>query len=194
MEAEQFEAIYRENYSALRQVARNLIRDADAAHDIVQEVFVRLWNRREELHTVLNPAAYLYKSVVNAALNYLEQNKKRRPGGDAIHLTASETSDGPLELKELHKKVSDAIEKLPPKCRAIFVLSRLEQRKNKEIAALLNLSLKTVENQMGIALKKMREDLQPFLRSDLFKLGVLCALLLFASAFLAPSVSGSTLF
>src|SRR5690606_1198644 len=76
-----------------------------------------------------------------------------------------ETSDGAIELKELEKRINAAIERLPPKCRTIFILSRVEERRNKEIAAILDLSLKTVENQMGIALRKLREEVKPILRT-----------------------------
>ena len=176
MDAQQFESIYRSNYAMLRQAANNLIRDADAAHDLVQEVFVRLWNKREELYTVLNPSAYLYKSVVNASLNYLEQGKRKKMTAEPLHLSSADTSDGAVELKELQKRISAAIERLPPKCRMIFILSRVEEKKNREIAAILDLSLKTVENQMGIALKKLREELKPYLDSGWYTPASLAAL------------------
>ena len=166
MEAHQFEELYRGNYPALRRVATNLLRDNDAAHDVVQDVFVRLWHRKKELTAILNPGAFLYKSVVNASLNYLEQTKKRKPAPDYLELPATEQSDGAMEMRELENKIVLSIENLPPKCRAIFVLSRIEGRKNREIATLLDLSEKTVENQMGIALKKMRDALKPYLHNS----------------------------
>lgn len=176
MNSQQFEEIYRENYPALRKAARHLIGDSDAAHDVVQDVFLRLWNKRDESDAILNPAAYLYKSVVNTSLNYIEQHKRRKPGAEPLSLPSLDKSDSLVETKELRSKIGEAIDKLPPQCRTIFILSRLEEKKNREIAALMNLSLKTVENQMGIALKKMRDELKPYLNRDIFAITILFAI------------------
>jgi RNA polymerase sigma-70 factor, ECF subfamily len=160
-----FEALYKEHYRVLRNAAENIIGDKDASHDIVQEVFVKLWHRRDNLDLILNHKAYLFKSVINTSLTYLQKNKNN------VQLTELrvETQGDPgsaLIAKELEHKIRIALNNLPPKCKAIFVLSRFEDLKNKEIAAVLGLSVKTVENQMGIALKKMKSELKHFLIKD----------------------------
>jgi RNA polymerase sigma-70 factor (ECF subfamily) len=172
MDSQQFEALYREHYRQLRNTARQLIGDADASHDLVQEVFLKLWNKKEDLDFILNAGAYLYRSVVNASLNHLEQNKRRRTTDD-LRLPSDVSTEAGVNMKELQERISAALDQLPAKCRAIFVLSRFEEKKNKEIALLLGISLKTVENQMGIALKKMRDHLKPYLQKDIFVLSII---------------------
>jgi RNA polymerase sigma-70 factor, ECF subfamily len=105
---------------------------------------------------------------VNSSLTYLSNNKKKVQFSD-LQFT-SEKSDSGVMVKELEHKIQEALSKLPPKCKTVFVLSRFEERKNKEIAEILGLSIKTVENQMGIALKKLREDLKPYLGKDVLAL------------------------
>jgi RNA polymerase sigma-70 factor, ECF subfamily len=160
-----FEEVYKSHYKMLRNAAQNIIGDHDASHDVVQEVFLKLWNKRNELDYILNIKAYLFKSVVNTSLTYIENNKSKTSLPE-LRLEASNTSDSKVLAKELEQKIQLALDALPPKCKAIFVLSRFEGLKNKEIAEVLGLSLKTVENQMGIALKKMRDDLRPYLTRD----------------------------
>lgn len=169
--SQKFEEMYKAYYAMLRRSAENIIGDHDASHDIVQEVFVKLWHKKAALEQVLNQKAYLFKSVVNASVTYLEKNKK------LLHLQVAEgdlaaDTDSKVLLKELELKVQAALNNLPPKCKAVFVLSRYEDLKNKDIADLLGLSLKTVENQMGIALKKMREELQPYLTKEIVALAM----------------------
>jgi len=151
----------------LRNAAENIIGDADAAHDVVQDVFIKLWNRKEEVTTILNKKAYLFRSVINASITHLENNKNKTRIGD-LKIESSGTTDAPVMIKELEAKIQMALNGLPPKCKAIFVLSRFEGLKNKEISEHLGLSIKTVENQMGIALKKMKEDLKQYLAKESF--------------------------
>ena len=151
----------------LRNAAENIIGDADAAHDVVQDVFIKLWNRKEEVTAILNKKAYLFKSVINASITFLESNKNKTSLGD-LKIEASGRTDSPVLAKELEAKIQLALNALPPKCKAIFVLSRFDGLKNKEISDYLGLSIKTVENQMGIALKKMKDDLKPYLSKEFF--------------------------
>ena len=173
--SQKFEEMYKAYYGALRRSSENIIGDQDASHDIVQEVFLKVWHKKEGLEEVLNPKAYLFKSVINASLTYLEKNKKqlRLAEPDAGH---SGPADSNVLLKELESRVQNALNNLPPKCKAVFVLSRFEDLKNKEIAEVLGLSLKTVENQMGIALKKMRDGLQPYLTKEAIALTMTAAI------------------
>ena len=175
--ADNFEEMYKVHYKMLRNAAENIIGDADAAHDVVQDVFIKLWNRKDEIAVILNKKAYLFKSVINASITYLENNKNKTSLGD-LKLEASGRTDSPVLIKELESKIQFALNALPPKCKAIFVLSRFDGLKNKEISDYLGLSIKTVENQMGIALKKMKEDLKHYLSKELFSLALLLGFLL----------------
>jgi RNA polymerase sigma-70 factor (ECF subfamily) len=157
-----FEALYKAHYKQLRIAARNIIGDSDGAHDVVQEVFVKLWKRREQLHIILNIQAYLYRSVINTAITHLESQRKHTQLPE-IALETTNTSENNMLAKELEKRIHLALNTLPPKCKAIFVLSRMEGMRNKDIAQHLSLSLKTVENQMGIALKKLKDELKNYL-------------------------------
>ncbi len=156
---EKFEIIYKTHYKVLRNVVENIINDKDASHDVVQEVFLKLWRKRDELDHILDPRSYLIKSSVNASLTYLENNKHRKVLTD-IKIADTGNTDSNIITKELEAEIQAALDKLPPKCKAIFILSRFENMKYKQIATYLDVSEKTVENQMGIALKRMREDLK----------------------------------
>jgi RNA polymerase sigma-70 factor (ECF subfamily) len=161
-----FEQLYKSHYRSLRIAAANIIHDEDAAHDIVQEVFLKFWHRRNGLSEVLNHKAYLFKSVVNASITYLGKSKSHVRMMD-IKIESPGNPGSELLAKELEFKIRSALENLPHKCRAVFVLSRYEDLRNKEIADLLGISVKTVENQMTIALKKMKNDLKPYFPNEL---------------------------
>ncbi|MFN5417505.1 MAG: RNA polymerase sigma-70 factor [Flavobacteriia bacterium] len=159
------EYLFKTYYKRLFRVAFQFVSDEHAADDIVQEVFIHVWNKREELNITTTVEGYLVKSTVNRALNYLEKNKKMVKVEIQDHL---EIDHALHQLKEsnydqeiLQQLISDCLDNLPPKCKAIFVLSRFEGMKNKEIAEHLGVSIKTVENQMTIALSKLNSDLKP---------------------------------
>lgn len=166
---EKFEIIYKTYYTTLRNVVENIINDKDASHDVVQEVFLKLWRKREELDLILHPKSYLYRSAVNAAISYLETNKQPVQLTD-LKVADTEHADSNILTRELEIKIRLALDKLPAKCKAIFVLSRFENMKYKEIAGFLDISEKTVENQMGIALKRMREDLKQYITKSFLSL------------------------
>ncbi len=161
----QFENLYKQHYQALANFAMNMVNDDNAAKDIVQEVFVRLWKRREKIEFGPYIKSYLYKAVTNTSLNHLQSNKKRLQIFQTLIDKNPIIKDGPneMEKEEFHHKVREAIDKLPPKCRVIFILSKHEGKKYREIAEELNISIKTVENHMGIALKRLREDLKKYM-------------------------------
>ena len=175
-----FEKIFREHNRSLCDLAYNFVRDKDAAQDIVQEVFLRLWKNREGLNFGDKIKHYLFKATAHYALNHLRYNKKiSRVGDEPLqHLVASSGTEE-IGYKELELRVRSAIDRLPPKCRAIYLLSRHEGLKYAEIADTLDLSVKTVENQMGIALEKLREDLRPFLTVEFLTISILIALIIF---------------
>ena len=177
-----FEALFKEHNQGLANLAYNLVRDQDAAKDIVQEVFIKLWHNRERVDLGAQIKHYLFKATAHTSLNYLRSAKKKIKLDDLTALQNLEAAPGHEDVgyKELELRAREAIDRLPPKCKAIYLLSRHEGLKYQDIADALDLSIKTVENQMGIALEKLRKDLKPFLTIDLLTIAILIGLALFA--------------
>lgn len=161
-----FERLFKEHFKALHAYARVMLRDDDLAEEMVQNIFLRLWERRDLLNVQTSMKAYLYKMVHNDCLNYFKRNKtKAKYEHYAIHTMDGKTSNAAhkLELGELEHHIAEALNDLPLQCRTIFQMSRFDELKYKEIASQLGISVKTVENQMGKALKIMRVKLADFL-------------------------------
>jgi RNA polymerase sigma-70 factor (ECF subfamily) len=162
-----FEQVFRSHFKSLHSYACTIMRDSITAEEIVQGIFVKLWEKKEEIEIKENISVYLYRAVHNESLNYLKHLKvrsayqsyamRRQPSND--HQKAGEK----ISLNELEKKLEKALRELPEQCRTIFQLSRFEDLKYREIADRLGLSIKTVENQMGKALKLLRLKLVDFL-------------------------------
>jgi RNA polymerase sigma-70 factor (ECF subfamily) len=175
---DQIEKLFRLYHKELTNLAFNLVRDRDIAKDIVQEVFLRLWQNREKVEFGLQIKHYLFKATSHTCLNHLRSGKKNvsiEDSVEAVSMHASVDMEG-VDYQEFEIKVRDAIEKLPPKCKTIYLLSRHEGMKYQQIAEALDLSVKTVENQMGIALEKLRQDLKPYLPNAI-TIAILVALL-----------------
>lgn len=160
-----FNAIFKSNYNAMCNISYIILKDKDSAKDVVQEVFIKLWAMAGKIDSITNVKGYLYRATTNASINYLTQKKKTQ-SLHKVSLTLIHNSEERTTIKELEDKIEKALNKLPPKCKAIFVLSRFEGMKYKEIADHLDISIKTVKNQMVIALDKMREDLKPYLTKE----------------------------
>lgn len=161
-----FERLFKEHFKALHAYARVMLRDDDLAEEMVQNIFLRLWERRELLNVQTSVKAYLYKMVHNDCLNYFKHNKtKAKYENYASYTMEGKTNSAAhkLELGELEHHIAEALNDLPQQCRTIFQMSRFEELKYKEIASHLGISVKTVENQMGKALKIMRVKLADFL-------------------------------
>jgi len=161
-----FEQMFRHYYSSLCNYVINIIGDPDDAEDVVQQAMIGIWEKRNFLEVKVSLKSYLFRSVHNAALNKIRHEKVKSVHAEEHLHTAgisSETSSEILSGKELHAKISEAIEKLPEQCRMVFKLSRFEEMKYSEIASHLDISVKTVENHMGKALKLMREHLKDYL-------------------------------
>lgn len=159
------ELIFRRHYSQVCRAVYRIIPQAETAEDIAQEVFLELWKRRDHLKISTSLTAYLRRAAVNRALNYLRDQKIK--WSDDAELPA--LSDGSpdtsekLEIAELQRMVDQYIDQLPEKCRLVFVLSRFESLSHAEIAAQLDISQKTVENQMTKALRFLRNALGPYI-------------------------------
>lgn len=161
-----FERVFKTNFKNLHAYACTIIKEEAAAEEAVQQVFFRLWERSENLSISGSVTAYLYRAVYNESLNYLKHQKVRSAYGQHVGHTMKNASDNPgkgFGLKELEGRLGEAMNELPEQCRTIFQLSRFEELRYREIADRLGISVKTVENQMGKALKILRVKLVDFL-------------------------------
>jgi RNA polymerase sigma-70 factor (ECF subfamily) len=160
-----YDAVFREWYPTLVRVAGALVQDVDMAEEVAQEVMLELWRRKHVLDRNLSVKAYLLRSVRNRALNRLRHLRVRRDSeGDVEALyDAPVASDQPVIARELSDAIAVAMRELPPRCREIFELSRVDGLAYAEIAEALGISIKTVEAQMGKALRILRERLAAWL-------------------------------
>ncbi len=160
-----FENLFKEYFEPLCRYALNFVSDNDTSKEIVQDVFINLWNKRETLDTTKPIKSYLYTSIRNRCLNYIRDNKKFRSNVLDVEIAdydlAFEYDD--FEETDLQKKIDNTLDLLPTKCRQIFKLSRFEELKYKEISQKLDISVKTVEAQMSKALRIFRENLKDYI-------------------------------
>lgn len=160
MTLQQFEDLFNTYFVKLCAKAYLISGDKEAARDIVQDVFIRFWDRKDELQKVDSIEAYLYKSVVNQALNYINSHKRKMLHQEKIlYVTPSSSNDveDNINESELQQRITYAIEKLSPMCKKVFLLSRYEQMTYKEIASFLAISENTVDNHIKKALAILRK-------------------------------------
>ena len=170
-----FDKIYVLYYSRMFRFAKEYVLFDEDAENIVQDVFLLLWEKREVLDIQIRLVSYLFALVKNKSLDYLRHKEIADEYKQELSakLTALEllnysfTSD-----EEIEQILMTAINKLPERCRQVFLKSRIEGKKNREIANELNLTVSTVENQMTIALRKLRVELKDYLPLLLFLLDV----------------------
>jgi RNA polymerase sigma-70 factor (ECF subfamily) len=167
-----FEAIFNQYQHALVSFAASYVKRREDANDIVQSVFLNLWERRSKLQPDTNIAAYLFTITRNNCLNFLnhlkaqsnylsvQENNWHEIQLNIYALEAFNASE--LDYEALELKLRKAIESLPEQCSTVFMLSRFKGLKYTEIAARLNISVKTVEKKMSIALSHLRSELKNF--------------------------------
>ncbi len=152
-------------YLSVCQTIHRLVKDKSTVEDLAQEVFLRFWNKRHKIHITSSLSAYIRRMATNEALGYLRSRKTFEE--ESIILNDERQSGQNVEAQVLHTELEDhikaAINELPPKCRAVFVLSRFEELTYQEIADRMEISVKTVENQMGRALRLLRAKLKSYL-------------------------------
>lgn len=160
-EEKALEAIMSRYWEAMYKMTVYTLDDPYLSEDIVQEVFIRIWNSRERITLKHSLKAYLFASTRYAIYRQVksDQLKQERLEVADIHYIENYNPHAELEYSELLRHVEEIIEKLPDRCRQVYQLSRNEQLSHKEIATQLNLSTKTVENQLTIALRRIRSGL-----------------------------------
>jgi len=160
-----FEHLFKTHYKELHAYAGVMLRDADTAEEIVQNLFLRFWEKRDLLQIQSSVKAFLYKCVYNDSMNYLKHQKIKTKYQDYAGYSMDqehEAASARVELSELESRLHLALNDLPEHCRTIFQMSRFEELKYQEIAERLGISIKTVENQMGKALKILRLKLSDY--------------------------------
>ena len=148
-------------YPVLVSDLRRILPDEELSKDLAQEVFVELWNRKNELNIEQSLEAYLRRAARNKALNYLKKHQRVQLEDSSKWYDLEDESPEDrrklAEKEDMESALHDAIDRLPEKCRAVFVLSRFEKMSHKEIAGELNISTKTIENQISRALRLLKE-------------------------------------
>jgi len=163
-EQDAFESIFKTYYAQLVGVAENMLRERAGAEDVVQDVMVELWRRRENLQVETSIRAYLFRAVRNRSLNQI-RHQKVAPTADpeVADQVATPAADRDFETRELKALLRKAVDGLPERCREVFELSRVRGLPYAEIANVMGISIKTVEAQMGKALRVLREELAAYL-------------------------------
>ncbi len=162
----EFEKLFKTHYSRLCSYANLFLSDPDAAEDVVQEVFFKLWKNRGELIINTTIKSYLFRAVRNGCMNVIDHISVRE-AYKIVNENDIKDSEGNLIdetiVSELEQRIKETIDLLPPERRKIFIMSRFDGLKYREIADQLNISVKTVENQMYQALRFLREKLVDYL-------------------------------
>jgi len=163
-----FKEFYKENVFRLFQFAFAYVRNKELSEEIVNDVFLKLWQHRSKLNQIKNIQVYLYVSVKNTAFNYSRKNTGKRNIDieeiSADHFYLSPDQEQIMVTDELKKQIEQSINQLPPKCKLVFKLVKEDGLSSAEVAAILGVSYKTVTTQLTIALKKLALLLQPSLR------------------------------
>ena len=166
-----FEQLFRKYYEPLCHHADKILKDMDAAEDIVQEFFYNFWKNRETFNPKLSLNAYLYQSIRNNALHQLEHQAVKQTFvqnvmNDYKDVQPSESQED-VEMHELNNVINATLQQMPERCSRIFRMNRFEGKKYREIADILSISVKTVEADMGKALQIFRKSLKEFTSDEL---------------------------
>ena len=161
-DAGQFESLFRSSYVSLVRYSKTIVKDHDTAEEIVQDLFFRLWQNREKIKIESSLNGYLFRAVHNRCIHWIEHNRVVEKHAREMTYRSAENMETPSEIiqyKELQSKIAKIIARLPERCGRIFCMNRFEGLKYAEIAERLSVSVKTVEANMGRALKEFRRAL-----------------------------------
>lgn len=155
-----FEVIFRQYHPGLLAFAQSILHNIEDAEEIVHDVFIGYWNEGKfrELQDENSLKGYLFRAVKNRSLNHIRKNKIETSDlpEDSSGIVLDPNVEQQLEVQEIHEKVNTLIDQLPKKCRQIFIMSRTYEMSHKEIGEIMDITPKTVENQISIALKFLR--------------------------------------
>ena len=160
-----FEKIFRQYYTLLCMYAFSITGRKDIAEEIIQDVFYNIWKNREQITIRLSIKSYLYGAVKNYSLRYLEHERVQQQHAENVLAENGETDLSPLELleyKELEKVVINILDKLPERTKRIFIMHRMEEKKQKEIAVFFAISIKTVEAEMSKVNQALRKGIEKY--------------------------------
>ncbi len=146
-------------YNALCNHALRMVNDDSASEDIVQEVMLTIWKKREQIKIESSLKAYLYRCVTNRSLNYLRDKRNQVEEIEDKYMDVSADIEEKIYFSETQEMIMEHVNKLSPRCRQVFIMNRLGQMKYKEIAAELEISVKTVEHHIAKGLHILRESL-----------------------------------
>lgn len=176
-----FEQFYITWYSRAKHFAREYVLSEEDAENIIQDVFLDLYQKRTFLNDHINQVAYLFTAIKNKCIDYLRRKLLEQEAAQKMQeefdlslrmkfdsLESFETDWG--SEQKLERMIQKALDSLPERCKEIFIMSKIEGKKQREIAEELNISIKTVENQITIAYKKLKEELKDCLPLLLFLL------------------------
>jgi RNA polymerase sigma-70 factor (ECF subfamily) len=168
-----YKKIFFHFFLPLKSFSFSIIKSKEIAEEIVSDVLIEIWAKRKLLAKIEDLKMYLYVSVRNASLRKLKQTQKSKmislDGVQVEFASASENGETILLTQELSEKIEEAILHLPQRCKLIFKLAKEDRLKYKEIALLLNISIKTIDQQVSIALKKIAEVLHISLKKPTAK-------------------------
>ena len=154
-----YKELFTSLYAYLFQFAKSLVKAKEPAEEIISDVFIKVWEKRKDLEKIENLKIYLYVSTRNCAYNYLDKQKRSATNPlDDIQADVTSLYFDPEQLlitADMLARIQKAIDQLPPKCKMIFKLAKEDGLKYKEVAEVLNISVKTVENQLAIAIQKI---------------------------------------
>lgn len=166
----EFKLLFEKYYKQLCRYAFGFLKDMDASEDIVQEFFYNFWKNRESSLPKLSLNAYLYQSIRNNSLHYLQHIAVTQSYADAVvnrdEPGVEAEEEAMLEMDELNSAINKTLQQLPERCSRIFRMNRFEGKKYREIAEILSISVKTVEADMGKALQVFRNSLKEFTKVE----------------------------
>lgn len=160
-----FKQVYACFYKRLYHFALAIVKTREVAEEIAEDVFVKIWQNRAQAGAIKNIRVYLYTATKNRSLNYLSQKARAAVTEpfDYINIEIDDTALSPEQVMitaEMFKRIQQAVDALPPRCKMIFKLVREDGLKYKEVAEILNISVNTIDAQMAIAVKKISASLQ----------------------------------
>ncbi len=165
----QFQQLFNQYYEELCRIVYPILKNTTDAEDIVQDVFVKVWQNRNK--TIVNNSykAYLYKACVFRAIDFIRKQKNKQKASINLQIVKDKHAEAKdnVQEQELKNIIENSLNKLPYRTKEVFLLSRYSNLKNREIAEQLQISIKTVEANIGKALKTLKQDLKPYINNVL---------------------------